>query len=144
MSEDRFHLKIDAHGRHEGRGEGIVRVAEQKRGFAHGRVADDQQLKHVVEVLVRGLLLKFRILARHLTKQILHNDVSLFWLFITHTHIHRYNNKIFNCIANYIVKYKILLFTMTDNIELIILKTAVCPKIFDDNTIIINKNKILP
>lgn len=66
MSEDRFHLKIDAHGRYEGRGEGIVRVAEQKGRFADRRVADDQQLEHVVEVLVRGLLLKLWILAGHL------------------------------------------------------------------------------
>lgn len=87
MSEDRFHLKIDAHGRYEGRGEGIVRVAEQERGFAYGRVADDQQLEHVVKVLVRGLLLKFRILARHLTKQILHNNVRCLVIYHTHTRI---------------------------------------------------------
>lgn len=69
MSENRFHLKIDAHGRYEGRGEGIVRVAEQEGRFTNGRVPDDQQLEHVIEVLVRGLLLKFWILARHLANK---------------------------------------------------------------------------
>lgn len=69
MSENRFHLKIDAHGRYEGRSEGIVRVAEQEGRFTNRRVPNDQQLEHVIEVLVRGLLLKFWILARHLANK---------------------------------------------------------------------------
>lgn len=56
-------LEIDAHRRDERRRERIVRIAEQEAGFADARVADDQQLEHVVEVLVCGVLLPFRIAA---------------------------------------------------------------------------------
>ncbi|KAG7223393.1 hypothetical protein INR49_032220, partial [Caranx melampygus] len=41
-----LHFEVDAHCADEGRGEGIVSVAEQERGFAHAAVADDQQLEH--------------------------------------------------------------------------------------------------
>lgn len=66
VSEHRFHFEIDAHGGHEGRRETVVGVPEQKWRFAHAAVADDQQLEHVIEVLVGALLLPFPVLAGHL------------------------------------------------------------------------------
>lgn len=58
-----LHFEIDAHRRDEGRRERVVRIAKQKAGFANAGVADDQQLEHVVEVLVCGVLLPFRVAA---------------------------------------------------------------------------------
>jgi hypothetical protein len=65
MSEDGLHLEIDAHRGHESRSEGIIRIAKEEGGLSHGRVADYQQLKHVVEVLIRGIS---AILTRHLRR----------------------------------------------------------------------------
>jgi len=57
VAEHGLDLEVDAHGADEGRGEGVVGVAEQEGGLAHAAVADDQQLEHVVEVLVGRVLL---------------------------------------------------------------------------------------
>lgn len=66
VPEDCLHFKVDADGRDEGRGEGIIGIAEEEGGLADRRVTDDQQLEHVVEVLIRRVLLPFWILSGHL------------------------------------------------------------------------------
>ena len=58
---DGLHLEVDAHRADEGRGEGVVGVAEQEGGLAHAAVADDQQLEHVVKVLVGRVPLDLRL-----------------------------------------------------------------------------------
>lgn len=63
VSEHCLHFEIDAHRRDERRRERVVRIAEQETGFTDAGVADDQQLEHVVEVLVCGVLLPFRVAA---------------------------------------------------------------------------------
>lgn len=62
VAEDRLDLEVDSHCANERRGEGIVGVAEKKRGFAHAAVADDQKLEHVVKVLVCRVLLGWLLL----------------------------------------------------------------------------------
>ena len=57
-------LEIDADGRDKGWSEGVVGVAEQERRLADTAVADNQQLEHVVEVLVRLVLLPSLVLHR--------------------------------------------------------------------------------
>lgn len=57
MPKDRLDLEVDAHGWDEGRCEAVVRVAEEETRLAHARVADDEQLEHVVEVLIGRILL---------------------------------------------------------------------------------------
>ena len=64
IPEDGLDFEVDADRRHEGRREWVVGVAEQEGGFAHRRVADDQQLEHVVKVLIGGVLLPSLVL-RH-------------------------------------------------------------------------------
>lgn len=54
---DGFHLEIDAHRTDKGWCEGVISVAEQKGGFAHTAISDDEDLKHIVKVLVWSLLL---------------------------------------------------------------------------------------
>ena len=58
-----LHFEVDAHRADESRGEGVVGVAEQERRLAHAAVADDQQLEHVVKVLVPSLPLPLHILS---------------------------------------------------------------------------------
>ena len=69
VPEDCLHFKVDADGRNEGRGEGVVGVTEEEGRLADGGVADDQQLEHVIEVLIRRVLLPFWILSRHLERE---------------------------------------------------------------------------
>jgi hypothetical protein len=57
VPKDCLDLEVDAHGRDEGRSERVVGVAEQEGRFADAAVADDEQLEHVVKVLVRLVLL---------------------------------------------------------------------------------------
>ena len=57
LSEHCLHFEVDADGADEGGGEGVVGVPEEEGGLAHRAVADDQQLEHVVEVLVCCVLL---------------------------------------------------------------------------------------
>lgn len=54
---DSLHLKVDANCADKGRREGVVGVAEQEGGFSNAAVADDEDLEHIIKVLVRGLLL---------------------------------------------------------------------------------------
>ena len=54
---DGLHLEVDAHRADESRREGVISIAKQEGGFTHTAVANDQDLEHVVEVLVGGLLL---------------------------------------------------------------------------------------
>lgn len=65
LAEDRLHLEVDAHRAHEGRGERVVGVAKQKRRLAHAAVANDQNLEHVVKVLVDRILLPVLVLPSH-------------------------------------------------------------------------------
>ena len=57
LSEYSLHFEVDANGADEGRGEGVVGISEEEGGLAHGAVPDDEQLEHVVEVLVGCVLL---------------------------------------------------------------------------------------
>ena len=57
LSEHGLHFEVDPDGADEGRGEGVICVPEEERGLAHRAVPDDEQLEHVVEVLVRRVLL---------------------------------------------------------------------------------------
>ena len=52
LSEYSLHFEVDTNSADEGRGEGIVSVPEEEGGLAHRAVPDDEQLEHVVEVLV--------------------------------------------------------------------------------------------
>ena len=64
VSEHSLDLEGYPDGTDEGRGEGVVGVAEEERSFAHRRVADDKQLEHVVKILVGGIL-RPAVLLRH-------------------------------------------------------------------------------
>ncbi|RUS78396.1 hypothetical protein EGW08_013844, partial [Elysia chlorotica] len=59
LAEHGLDLEVDADRADKGRRERVVCVAEQEGRLAHTTVADDEQLEHVVEVLVRGVLLPF-------------------------------------------------------------------------------------
>ena len=64
---NRLHLEVDAHGADERVAEGVVGVAEQEGRFPHAAVADDQQLEHVVKVLVGAVpLAETLVCLRHL------------------------------------------------------------------------------
>jgi len=65
VSEDGLHLKVDPYGWHKSWSKRIVRVAKEEGSLADGRVADYQQFKHVIEVLIRGIS---AILTSHLRK----------------------------------------------------------------------------
>lgn len=63
ITKNCLHLEVNPHCADKSRGEGVVCIAEQEGGLAHAAVANDQQLKHVIKVLVsriflRGLLLE--------------------------------------------------------------------------------------
>lgn len=66
VPEHGLHFEVDADRGHERGRETVVGVPEQERSLADATVADDQQLEHVVEVLVGALLLPFAVLAGHL------------------------------------------------------------------------------
>lgn len=55
MSVDRLDLEVDAHCAHEGRGEGVIGIAEQEGCLAHAAVPDQEQFEHVVKVLVSSV-----------------------------------------------------------------------------------------
>ena len=57
MAVDCLDLEVNAHGADKGGREGVVSVSEQKGRLAHAAVANEQQLEHVVEVLVRSISL---------------------------------------------------------------------------------------
>lgn len=63
----RLHLEVDAYGANKGVAEGIVSIAEQEGRFPDAAVSDDEQLEHVVKVLVRAVpLAKTLVCLRHL------------------------------------------------------------------------------
>lgn len=55
IAVDCLHLEVDAHSADEGWGEGVISIAEEEGGFANAAVADDEQFKHVVKILVGGI-----------------------------------------------------------------------------------------
>lgn len=74
-----LHFEVDSHCADEGRSEGVIGVAEQEGRLAYAAVANDQQLKHVVKVLVPPLSLPFRILSgSHLQKHKRDAEKNLF------------------------------------------------------------------
>lgn len=85
--ENSFDFEIDANRADKRRGKGVVRVAEQERCFSHAAIANDQQLEHVVEVLVRRgvLLAKPGILCRGHLRGIRHGSVSHLIQSLQHT-----------------------------------------------------------
>ena len=66
MSEDGLDFEVNADGGNEGRGEGVVSIAEKEAGLAHRAVPDDEEFEHVVEVLVGSVFLPSSTLCRHL------------------------------------------------------------------------------
>lgn len=66
---DGLDFKVDAHRADEGRRERVVCVAEQEGGLSDTAVANDEDFKHVIKVLLRDLLLAVcGICRRHLNK----------------------------------------------------------------------------
>lgn len=58
----RFDFEVDADRADKRRGEGVVSVTEQKTSFSHTAVANDEQLEHVVKILIGYILLHLRLL----------------------------------------------------------------------------------
>lgn len=52
VAVDGLDLEVNAHGADEGGSEGVICVAEQEGCLAHAAIANEQELEHVVEVLV--------------------------------------------------------------------------------------------
>lgn len=66
LTEDGLDFEVDADGWDESRREGIIGITEEKRRFADTAIPDDQQFKHVIEILVSRILLPPVVLAyRH-------------------------------------------------------------------------------
>lgn len=55
MTVDCLHLEVDAHSANKGRGESVISIAEEEGGLANTAVANDEQFKHIVKILVRGI-----------------------------------------------------------------------------------------
>lgn len=53
VAVDCLDLEVDAHSADKGGREGVIGISEQEGRLAHAAVANEQQLEHVVEVLVR-------------------------------------------------------------------------------------------
>ena len=66
LPENGFHFEVDPDGWYKGRRKRIVGIPEQKRRLSYWRVTNNQQLEHVVEVLVCCILLPSWILTGHL------------------------------------------------------------------------------
>ena len=66
LAEDGLDFEINANSGNKGRSERVVGVAEEEAGLAHRAVANDQQLEHVVKVLVGSVFLPGSTLCRHL------------------------------------------------------------------------------
>jgi len=60
-----FYFEIYADRGYESRRETVVGVSKQERSLSNATVADDEQLEHVIKVLVRPFLLPFTVLAGH-------------------------------------------------------------------------------
>ncbi len=68
---NRLHLEVDSHSADKRVAEGVVGIAEQEGRFPDTAVADDQQLEHVVKVLVGAVpLAKTLVCLRHLQVRI--------------------------------------------------------------------------
>ncbi len=63
---DSFDLKVDAHRTDKGRCESIISIAEKEGCFSNAAVPNDQQLEHVIKVLIRVLLLCVVLRSSHL------------------------------------------------------------------------------
>lgn len=57
IANDSLHFEVDADSGDEGACERVVGVAKEEGGFTHAAVADDEQLEHVVEVLIGSVFL---------------------------------------------------------------------------------------
>jgi len=60
-----FYFEIDADRGYESRRETVVGVPKQERSLPNATVADDEQLEHVIKVLVGPFLLPFTVLPGH-------------------------------------------------------------------------------
>lgn len=89
MPEDSLDLEVDADSGYKGGGEGVVGISErdlrsmllsitmttmtyipeEEASFAYGRVANDEQLEHVIKVLICGILLPCLTLGRRHLKE---------------------------------------------------------------------------
>ena len=69
LSEDGLDFEINTNSRNKGRCERVVGVAEKEAGLAHRTVANNQELEHVVKVLVGSVFLPSSTLCRHLWKE---------------------------------------------------------------------------
>lgn len=64
LSEHCFDFEVNADCADKGRGEGVVCVTEEEGGLAHAAVAYNQQLEHVVKILVGSIFLPFAVTRR--------------------------------------------------------------------------------
>lgn len=65
-----LNFEVNAHCADEGWREGIICIAEQEGCLPYAAVADDEQLEHVVEILVSSFSFSLDILSgSHLPKQ---------------------------------------------------------------------------
>ena len=69
LSEDGLDFEINTNSGNKGRSERVVGVAEKEAGLAHRTVANNQELEHVVKVLVGSVFLPSSTLCRHLWKE---------------------------------------------------------------------------
>lgn len=49
---DGLHFEVNAHGADESWGEGVISIPEEEGSLANTAIANDQDLEHVVKVLV--------------------------------------------------------------------------------------------
>lgn len=74
---DGLDFKVDAHCADKGRCEWVVCITEKEGGLSDAAVADDEDFKHVIKVLLRRLLLAiWGICRRHLGKNKEHTNSS--------------------------------------------------------------------
>ena len=67
MLENGLDLEVYSDGANEGRAERIVRIAEEEGSLSNAAVPNDQQLEHVIEVLIGRILLPLGVASgRHL------------------------------------------------------------------------------
>ena len=66
LSEDGLDFEINTNSGNKGRSERVVGVAEKEAGLAHRTVANNEELEHVVKVLVGSVFLPSPTLRRHL------------------------------------------------------------------------------
>lgn len=76
VSKDGFHFKVDANSADKGARKRVVGIAEQERSLANATIADDQQLEHVVEILIGRIFLPLSVAA------LSHSLILLFFFFL--------------------------------------------------------------